>query len=379
MRRPSINLGRIDYSSEESFTAQLIALILNGIRKKELVPGQFLLSIPVMASYQGISRKPVQDTYRYLAKKKVLVSRNGQSTRISPDLNIKLVKDMCSQNFSGSEIGLKIKRYFVGMLVPTVESSLHSAIVRMIETRLYNHNWHMILGNYEENIGKLNKYLNSFGSQENIKKIILAPFRTDFSPRCMNLLRNLESKIILLATNIEGFDVPYVTIDNKKGGALVAEYLFDMGHRDIVFIVGPKGNITGEERKAGFLEFFQDKADVNIRIEEGDYFKEKAYRTILKLFRRQKNYTAIFSVNSLSCVGALLALQQLHLSVPDDVSLITFDDMEYPSSTPISVIAQPLEYMAEQVVSLVIKTPKSKEIIMTEPQFIKRKSVKQMN
>lgn len=351
---------------------------MNAINGGSLLPGTVLPSIPAMARYQGISPKPVQNAYRYLADKKILISRSGQGTRVNPNLDKSFLSGSADNEVRQHPLGhFGTKMSFIGMLVPSVESSLHAVVVRMLETGLHEKGRHMILGNYEDHMLKLSGYLSSWQGRKEITRIILSPFRVDFPPRCKNLLKSMEEKIILLANKMPDISAPTVILDHRKGGYLGAEYLFNMGHRNILFIAGPENNPAGDLRKEGFLDFFRNmKADLSrISIEYGTFMKKEAYQIVRRLFKKRNDCTAVFCVNSLSCVGALLALRDLDISIPDEMSVITFDDMDYPSQVPITAIAQPLEKMAGDVISIIEDEKRGAIEIRAEPRLIARKSV----
>lgn len=371
-------IARIDHDNPEGFAFQIIKVLLNAINGRALSPGTGLPSIPAMARYQGTSPKPVQNAYRYLVDKKVLISRSGQGTRVNPTLDRSILSHSTAKEALKPPLGhFGTRMSFIGMLVPTVESSLHATIVRMLETKFHENGQHMILGNYEDHMAKLSGYLSSWKGRDEIARIIISPFSVDFAPRCQNLLKSMEDRIILLANKLPDINVPCVMLDHRKGGYLGAEYLFKMGHRNILFIAGPENNASSDGRKCGFLDFFKNKkANISrIGIEHGTFMKKDAYQIACRLFKKRKDYTAIFCVNSLSCIGVLLALRDLNISIPDDVSVITFDDMDYPSYVPMTAIAQPLEKMAEDIISIIDGEKRGDMEILAEPRLIARSSV----
>ncbi|WUR12215.1 substrate-binding domain-containing protein [[Empedobacter] haloabium] len=145
----------------------------------------------------------------------------------------------------------------------------------------------------------------------------------------------------LRTANAIGFKV-----DNEHGAWLATRHLLDLGHRRIVFITGPASSSDANERLAGYRRAMAE-ADVAVDpqlVVEGDFHEPSGLAAINRLLERDVPFTAVFAANDLSAYGARLALYRKGIRVPEDVSLVGFDDLPGSSYTapPMTTVRQPL-------------------------------------
>ncbi len=135
-------------------------------------------------------------------------------------------------------------------------------------------------------------------------------------------------------------------LDNEAGAYMAVHHLIELGHRRIAFISGPANNIDASERLAGYSRALQTAGialDTNL-IVEGDYHESSGMLAMNQLFDTHQQFTAVFAANDLSAYGARLALYRKGVRVPDDISLVGFDDLPGSSYTtpPLTTVRQPL-------------------------------------
>jgi LacI family transcriptional regulator len=135
-------------------------------------------------------------------------------------------------------------------------------------------------------------------------------------------------------------------MDNEYGAYLAVHHLIELGHRHIAFVSGPANNSDADERLAGYKRALQEAGlpvDENL-IVEGNYHEASGMLAMNRLFDTHQHFTAVFAANDLSAYGARLALYRKGIRVPDDISLVGFDDLPGSSYTtpPLTTIRQPL-------------------------------------
>jgi len=135
-------------------------------------------------------------------------------------------------------------------------------------------------------------------------------------------------------------------MDNEHGAHLAVRHLIELGHRDIAFISGPSNNIDALERLAGYTRALREAGiapDAELVV-EGNYHEDSGMLAMNRLFDSGRRFTAVFAANDLSAYGARLALYRKGIRVPDDISLVGFDDLPGSSYTtpPLTTIRQPL-------------------------------------
>ncbi len=141
--------------------------------------------------------------------------------------------------------------------------------------------------------------------------------------------------------------------DNFKAACEVTEYLIELGHRRIAFIAGPADQEDGEQRLAGFratLQKHQIELDEKLVV-TGDFMESGGLLGVNQLLETGQRFSAIFAANDLTAYGARLALYRRRIRVPDDVSIVGFDDLHSSMCTtpPLTTVRQPLVEAGKRV------------------------------
>ncbi|MCL2516297.1 MAG: LacI family DNA-binding transcriptional regulator [Microbacteriaceae bacterium] len=153
-------------------------------------------------------------------------------------------------------------------------------------------------------------------------------------------------------------DVPSVGSANWSGGVLAARHLLELGHTRIAVIGGPQDMMCSRARVAGFRAAFEDAAlpfDESLLV-WGDFLRGDGVQLGRDLLMRDDRPTAIFAGNDLMALGVLEAARTLGLSVPGDVSVVGYDDLQIArwSGPPLTTVRQPLAEMGEQAALLAL-------------------------
>jgi LacI family transcriptional regulator len=148
-----------------------------------------------------------------------------------------------------------------------------------------------------------------------------------------------------------------ICADNRGGGALAAEYLLRLGHRKIAHLTGPRhhGNLT--ERARGFLRAMQSSGDGQPIVLYGQNSFTGGYELAKKLIGQRTNVSAVFVANDVMAFGAIRAILEAGLRIPDDLSLIGFDNVELASIShpPLTTIHQPKYEMGRAAVEILLR------------------------
>jgi DNA-binding LacI/PurR family transcriptional regulator len=124
-----------------------------------------------------------------------------------------------------------------------------------------------------------------------------------------------------------GVDLPSVIYDQAKGARLATQHLIDLGHRQIAEISGPLLNYDGHDRHEGWLATLSDNGLPPGPSVEGDFTIEGGYQAMSQLLDEKAAFTAVFVGNDSMALGVQTALREHGLRVPDDVSVVGFDDV----------------------------------------------------
>ena len=165
--------------------------------------------------------------------------------------------------------------------------------------------------------------------------------------------------VVLVNRYIDSADVDTVVSDNQRGGRIVAEEFVGLGHRRIALIAGPENATTSRDRERGFREGLQA---CGVQFDEalrrvGQFSHHSGYQWCLDLLAAEPRPTAIFAANDLIAFGALDAARRVGVRVPDELSIVGFDDIDMAGweGFNLTTIRQPLAEMGRATVSLLLE------------------------
>lgn len=182
---------------------------------------------------------------------------------------------------------------------------------------------------------------------------------------------------------VEG--VTNVVLDHRLAAELILDHLQSLGHDRIVFVRGQTFSADAEERWRYLMEVAREqgvpvKRELVIQLAGDVHSPELGYPVIQQLLARQARFTAVVAFNDMSAIGIIRALQDLKMSVPGDVSIIGFDDIEAAAFTVprLTTVRQPLAEMgriaAQCVLNRLRGTEKFRPEVTVEPSFVVRES-----
>lgn len=153
-----------------------------------------------------------------------------------------------------------------------------------------------------------------------------------------------------------GATLPCVLYDQRHGAKLATEHLIGLGHRKIAEISGPLANHDGSDRHEGWVETMQRHGLEPYMTVEGDYSLESGYQAMKELLDGGANFTGIFVANDSMAIGAHTALREHGLKVPDDVSMVSFDDIPEASHfvPKLTTVRQDFQFLGRLAVEYVI-------------------------
>lgn len=183
---------------------------------------------------------------------------------------------------------------------------------------------------------------------------------------------------------MEEIKVDSVNVDNMGGAYSAMRYLYERGHRKILFIPGPENVHSACDRREGVEKFVKKHEDVQVFMGESQGFEpEDGYLSVkIHLAKYGKNFTAIFAVCDYTALGALWAVAEAGLQIPKDISVISFDDSPFAAYTvpPLTTVLQPRWEMGVVATQLLIErltSPRNRihRNVVLPTRIVERKSV----
>lgn len=291
-------------------------------------------------------------------------------------------------NYSPNQMarGLRLKRsYTLGYIIPDISNPFFARIAQSVEKSARKKGYSVILSDTGEDtaveVSTVQLLLD-----RNIDGLIISPVGKQ-----VQHLINLKKKnipVVLIDRYFPELGFPYVASDNFKGAFEAIKYLLENGHKKIACIQGLLNTLPNSERVRGYIEahrFCNVEYDEDLIV--GDSFGEQnGYIETKLLLQRKAPITAIFGISNLISFGALKALKEAGLDIPEDISLITFDDQPYLSflSTPITSVKQQRSAIGDIATKLLIDqiesgTGTDNKGIILPTKLIIRNSVKKIN
>jgi len=214
-------------------------------------------------------------------------------------------------------------------------------VVRGVEDVAYGAGYSLFLCNTDEDPAKEAAYI-ELAVAESVAGVILTPSgpRTDLSP-----LLNYGIPVVLADRTLPTQQADSVLVDNVSGAYDAVRHLLDSGYRRIACITGPLSITTGHQRHAGYCKALHEAGvavdDSLVRVAD---FRELGGQVAMEeLLGLAQHPDAVFVTNHLMAIGALQAIAQAHLAVPDDIAIVSFDDMPWSAllDPPLTTVAQP--------------------------------------
>ena len=271
----------------------------------------------------------------------------------------KVLKAVSELNYEVNAVARNLrqkKTNSIGIIVGNVLSQFYSVIAKSVEDTNNKFGYNTILCNGDENPEKELEYLKVLKSNR-VDGIILTP--TGKNSEYVQHLIDSRTKMVLLDRLIEGVDCDAVLVDNTNGAYKAVKYLIDQGYRKIGIVDAYLDRTTGAERLKGYLQAIEEagiaKDDSLIKI--GNFKKESGKRLTRELLKQSNRPEAIFTTNIDMSMGALIAIKEMGLTIPDDIGIVCFDDSDWASilDPPITVIRQPVYQLGSIAAELLIK------------------------
>lgn len=270
----------------------------------------------------------------------------------------------------------------IGVIIPDISNAFFSEAVRHIQIELSKYGYDMFLCNSEEKFSNDLKYLELLMSR-NVDGLILTMSAESITPTHQEAIKSIlnDSKIpfVLFDRFFDGIESK-VFVDNEASGYDMAKHLIANGHKEIGVITGPLMLNSSRDRLKGVQKAL-DEAGLSLKkdnIVTGFYDMETGRIGAKQLLNK---VTAIFAFNDLQAFGVIDSAKDMGIRIPDDVSLVGFDDIFYSAilETRLTTVRQPIYDMSKAISTLLMKMVQDihhHEEIRLPATLIQRSSVK---
>ena len=250
---------------------------------------------------------------------------------------------------------LRSKRTHTLALVFTdITNPFFTILARGVEDTASIAGYNVIFCNTDESQEKEDDYIQLL-LQKQVDGILLVPANSN--TRSIKVIQEQDTPLVIVDRRVSSSNVDIVRGDSEGGAYQLTKHLIDLDHRRITIISGPCNVSTAEDRILGYKRAMEEFGlKENIKSLYGNFSQTSGNDLTRKIFSQSPQPTALFTANNLMAIGALRALQDLYLKVPEDVALVSFDDIpENLTAFPfITVVRQPSYEMGCRATELLI-------------------------
>tara|TARA_R110002096_G_scaffold6206_4_gene28539 strand:+ start:6670 stop:7689 length:1020 start_codon:yes stop_codon:yes gene_type:complete len=236
---------------------------------------------------------------------------------------------------------INTKNKLIGLVLPDIQNPFYVDVVRGVEEAAYQQKFAVMIGNFDQSEEKEKIFLEVLQS-ESIDGLIVAPYRN----RDQHIRKVIENgyPVVCIDRGLVGIDVDVIKVNNEAGAFAAIDYLIGLGHKRIAHITGHPTIPTTNERIAGYERAMQ-QSDLPVDpelIRSSDSSYQSGADLMHELLAIAAPPTAVFTANNLLTLGALKTIHERGLDVPNDISIVGFDDMYWSMSLnpPLTAVRQ---------------------------------------
>lgn len=280
---------------------------------------------------------------------------NGQSVR---ELNRTQIEQAIAElGYQHNALAAAMKRdqtNIIGFLLPSV-GEYHANVLQFLSRKMRQHGKAVISYFHDADTRSIVEGLSFFVSHR-VDCLVMDGIWGDLGP--LRAIRDQQIPVVLYDNDIAGIPVDRVFVQNRNASYRAVSHLLDIGHTRVGVISGLHREYTGVEREAGYVAALTDRGieiDPDL-IVNGGWTEQGGHNAMRQLLALDQPPTAVFSCNYNMTVGALNLFKEIGLHVPQDLSLISFDDVPLfrLHETGITAVAQPVELIAETIAGLLL-------------------------
>lgn len=314
---------------------------------------------------------------------------NNKPSKISEKTKKRVIAAAKKLNYSPNHlaVGLVTKcTQTLGLIVTDISNNFYGILAKGVERACQEKGWNVMLCNslnsHERELDLIRVLKNK--SVDGIIYCVGASVTRAKAKKSFDLLKSGNLPLVAIDNDFIGLARHNIYLDNKMGGYIATKYLIENGHSKIACITGPKGIDMKKGRIEGYMQALKEASiPYNSKLViEGNYTIESGFSAIERL--KNKDFSVVFAFNDMMAIGALKALKEMKIKVPDDISLMGYDDLPFCEvlEVPLTTIKQPVYEMgytaAEKLIKLIQNEDEGNLDIMFEPTLMVRNSIKRI-
>ncbi|WP_028778028.1 LacI family DNA-binding transcriptional regulator [Shimazuella kribbensis] len=311
---------------------------------------------------------------------------NNKTEGISESTRQRVLKIIEQHNYRPNAIARSMitkNTKTIGLIIPDIRNPFFSDLARGIEDVASESKYSILLCNTDSTLGKIIDYLWLL-KEKNVDGMIFACSDPTLNREVHTFVKQNNIPVVIVDRGLEDQMYSGVFIDNEKAAYMATKHLLELSHTRIGCISGPSFIKNSNERLEGYFKAHQEfgvPTDKSL-IRVGEYVMEGGYQAAKELLE-QTDVTALFAFNDLMAFGVYQAAEELGLKIPDDISVVGFDNLKYNLllHPKLTTMEQPIYEIGEVATKLLleqIEEGKSDQIksVFLDTKLIVRESTK---
>jgi len=283
----------------------------------------------------------------------------NQTRYVSDELTQRVFNAMEELNYHPNTLARSLRSgrtKTIGLLIPDISNLFFAEISRKIEDKGFEYGYSVILCNTDDDRKKEQSYIDVLLEKQVDGIVFISAGNSEDS---LSKPIDMHVPIVVTDRDVKNFKSDVVLLNNRKGGYDATNYLISLNHQRIGCVSGPSLLTPSAQRVEGYKQALTDSG-IQIAedlIQMGDFRFDGGEEAMQKILSNPIQPTAVFVCNDMMALGAMRAINDIGKRVPDDYSLIGFDNIPlsktvYPALT---TMAQPIKEMAQLVIDLLLE------------------------
>lgn len=280
-------------------------------------------------------------------------SEIGEDTR---ERVLKICREMgYTTNYVARSMVMK-RTKLIGLIVANIDNPFMSEIAYYIEIRAREQGYNLMLCNSSHDLD-LERQVFTLLVGRQVDGIIIVPASSDSYGNLKPYLSKVPT--VFMSENLRDLPESYISVDNYRGTYIGMEYLYSLGHRDILYFGRRKNSLTHQLRTEGYIDACRGLGlEPNIFNSNYSFSSiQTGYQLAKHVFQKPLTQTAVFAATDSLALGVMEAAEEAGIRIPEDISLIGFDNITYANLPKINLttIEQPKKTMAGMAVDVLLE------------------------
>ncbi len=282
----------------------------------------------------------------------------NETRKVSAEAKRRVLETVKELNYQPNSVARSLRKkesQSFGLILPDSANQYFAEIQVGVEKAAYEKGYSVILCNTEGDLEREKLYVKVLRNKQ-VDGILF--ISVGDQNETLKSLQESRIPVVLVDRDLPDLEIDSVIADNFQGGYLATQHLLTLGHTQIGCITGPAGIIASGRRIAGYKKALEESGihfDLDL-VKAGDFHAASGKVAALQLLNQYKNPSAIFAFNDLMAIGAIQAAVECKRSIPKDMSVIGFDDIELSSylQPPLTTVRQPKQEMGRMAVEMLL-------------------------